>query len=294
MTTKGPQSLIASYPVPLAIAAPAALLASAAWLNAKTRFADDVVLLSALVRSTVGIAIREKRDRINLFYVLEKHANDKRMTNHAFLVYDGKEWSYGDVYGLVLKYSTWLKTTYAIAPNEVVAIDFINSPHFIFIWLALWSLGAHPAFLNYNLTGQPLLHCIRISTARIVIVEEEVSAQFTPEMLDTVASPEFRDGKGPVQVVVFDEAVERHILAVDGKREPDASREGVRADNMSSLIYTSGTTGLPKAAIITWSKAFFGGTFVSVWLGLRPSDRFYSVSFLRLSWCSSRLLKCLD
>lgn len=261
--------------LPLAIAAPATL-AGAAWLNAKTHLADDLNRLSKLVRSTVDVAIREKRNRVNIFYVLEKHATTKCTANRTFLVYEGKDWTYAEVYELVLKYGTWLKKNYDIAPKEVVAVDFINSPHFIFIWFALWSLGALPAFLNYNLTGQPLLHCIRISTARIVFVDEEVSAQFTPVMLDAVASPKFRDGKGPVQVVIFDEAVEQQILAVDGKREPDASREGVRAYDMSSLIYTSGTTGLPKAAIITWNKALAGPTFVSIWLGMKPSDRFYT------------------
>lgn len=223
---------------------------------------------------------------MNVFYVLEKHATTKCTANRTFLVYEGKDWTFAEVYGLVLKYGTWLKKNYDIAPKEVVAVDFINSPHFIFIWFALWSLGAHPAFINSNLTGQPLLHCIRISTARIVFVDEEVSAQLTPMMLDAVASPEFRDGKGPVQVVIFDEAVEQQILTVDGKREPDASREGVQAYDMSSLIYTSGTTGLPKAAIITWNKALFGGTFVSIWLGMKPRDRFYTVCFLHLSCCS--------
>lgn len=228
-----------------------------------------------------------------MFYILEEHATTKSTANRTLLVYDGKDWTFGEVYGMVLKYATWLKLTHAIAPKEVVALDFMNSPHFIFLWFALWSLGAHPAFLNYNLTGQPLLHCIKISTARIVLVDEEASAQFTPEVLDVVASPKFRDGKGPVQAVFFDEVVEQQILAVDGKREPDASRKGVRAHDMSCLIYTSGTTGLPKAAIISWNKVLIG-TFISIWLGMKPSDKLYTVCFLQFSSYSFRLLDCPD
>lgn len=281
-----------SYLGPLAIAAPAALLAGAAWLNAKTQLPYDFLLLSALVTATVKIAVREKRDRVNMFYFLENYASNKSTANSIFLVYEGRDWTFGEVYGLVLKYSTWLKMTYAIAPREVVAVDFMNSPYFVFIWLALWSLGAHPAFLNYNLTGQPLLHCIKISTARMVFVDEETSAQFTPEVLDALASPKFRDRDGPVQLAFFNETVEQHILAVDGKREPDASREGVRAHDTSCLIYTSGTTGFPKAAIINWKKALSGGTFTPIWLGMKPSDRFYTVCFIHLSSWSSHMLDC--
>lgn len=266
--------------VPLAVTAPAALLAGlagAAWLTAKTQLHDDFFLLSAIVRATIQVDSYQKHDRMNLFYVLEKHATTQSTSGRSFLAYNGKEWTFREVYDLVLKYGTWLKTTYAIAPKEVVAIDFMNSPRFIFLWLALWSLGARPAFLNYNLTGQSLLHCINISTARMVLVDEEVKAQFTPEVLQTAASPAFRDGSGPVEVVLFDEALEQQILATEAKREPDQSRSGQRAHEMSCLIYTSGTTGLPKAAIVSWHKAAVGGIFVSRWLRMKPSDRFYTV-----------------
>lgn len=214
---------------------------------------------------------------MNLFYVLEKHATSKRTSSRSFLAYNGKEWTFREVYDLVLKYGTWLKKTYAIAPKEVVAMDFMNSANFVFFWLAIWSVGACPAFLNYNLTGQPLLHCIKTSTARIVLVDEEIKAQFTPEVLQTASSPGFRDRGGPVQVVIFDGALEQQILAVEARREPDLSRSGVKAHEMSCLIYTSGTTGLPKPAIVSWHKATVSGIYVSRWLRMKPSDIFYTV-----------------
>ena len=259
--------------------APAALLAGvagAAWLTAKIQLHDDLVFLSAMARATTQLDSCEKNDCMNLFYVLEKHAATKSTSSRSFLAYNGNEWSFREVYDIVLKYGAWLKMTYAIVPKEVVAIDFMNCPRFVFLWLGLWSLGARPAFLNYNLTGQSLLHCLNISTARIVLVDEEVKAQFTPEVLQTASSPAFRDGKGPVQVVIFDEALERQILAVEARREPDLSRS-TRAHEMSCLIYTSGTTGLPKAAILSWSKFLVGGIFASRWLRMKSSDRFYTV-----------------
>lgn len=190
------------------------------------------------------------------------------------------------MYDLVLKYGTWMKSTYAIAPKEVVAIDFMNSPHFIFFWLALWSLGARPAFLNYNLTGQSLLHCIKTSTARIVFVDGKTRAQFLPDILTAVASPTFRDGIGPTQVVFFDEALEQQIHATQGVREPNSSRAGATAVEMAILIFTSGTTGLPKAAIVSWNKATVGSTFVSTWLSMKQKDRLYTVGFLLACYIS--------
>lgn len=261
--------------MPLAIAAPA-LLAGAAWLNAKTQLSYDVRLVISLTRANLTTVLNEKRDRVNLFYYLEKHATSGNTAGHSFIVYNGKEWTFKEVYDIVLKYGTWLKKSFAIAPGDVVAIDFMNSPQFLFNWLALWSLGARPAFINYNLTGNPLLHCIKTSATRVVLVDEKSKAQFTPEVLEALASLNSRDGKGPVEVVFFSEALEQQILAENGRREPDSVRSGAQAHDMACLMFTSGTTGLPKAAIVSWHKCSVGGIFASTVMA-KPSDRYYSV-----------------
>lgn len=263
------------YLVPLAIAAPA-LLAGAAWLNAKTQLSYDLRLVTSLTRASLTTVLNEKRDQVNLFYYLEKHATSRNTASRSFIVFNGKEWTFKEVYDIVLKYGTWLKKTFAIAPGDVVAIDFMNSPQFLFNWLALWSLGACPAFINYNLTGNPLLHCIKTSTTRVVLVDENSKAKFTPEVLEAVALQNSRDGKGPVEVVFFSEALEQQILAEDGRREPDSARSGVQALDMACLMFTSGTTGLPKAAIVSWYKCTAAGIFTSNVM-TKPSDRFYSV-----------------
>ena len=262
--------------VPLAIAAPAAA-AGLAYINAKTSLSSDLSLLGALAKSTINVRIKERKDRVNLFYTLEDHAQARSTANHPFIVYEGREWTYKEVYNVVLKYGTWLKTTYRVAPKEIVAMDFMNSAQFGFIWLALWSIGANPAFINYNLTDKPLLHCVRTSTARLLLVDNEVRNSFSKEVLDELDSTSFRDGKGPVEVVFFTPEIESQILRTEGVREPDSSRSGATGNTMANLIYTSGTTGLPKPAIVSWNKDLLGGNFVTGWMGHKRKDRFYTV-----------------
>ena len=249
-------------------------MAGAAWVSAKTQLPYDLTLAKGLIGAHINISVKEKRDKVNLFYVLEHHATTKARANHHFLVYEGKSWTFQETYHIVLQYGTWLKNTFAIAPKEVVAIDFMNSPYFVFLWLGLWSIGAVPAFINYNLTGDPLLHCIRSSTARLVIVDPEVKAQFTPEVADTLASTQGE--KRPIQVVFLDNAIEQQILGLQGVREPDSSRSVMRLD-LAILIFTSGTTGLPKPGYVSWQKCLLLGNFVPTWLGLKKSDRYYTV-----------------
>ena len=239
----------------------------------------DLTLIRGLLGAHINLPFFESRDKINLFYDLEQHATNKKTANREFLVYQGKSWTFAETYDIVIKYGSWLKTTYAIAPKEIVAMNFMNSPQFIFMCLGLWSIGAAPAFINYNLTGEPLLHSVRSSTARVLFVDPEVKYQFTEEVTDKLSSAQGSNGNNPVQIVYLDSTLEQEILACQGKREPDSSRSAVRLD-LAVLIFTSGTTGLPKPGFVSWQKARLLTGFSPVWLGLKKTDRYYTVNSL--------------
>ncbi|MCJ1276275.1 hypothetical protein MMC21_004080 [Puttea exsequens] len=260
--------------LPLALAGPAAL-AGAAYLSARTQIGYDLTLVRGLARSSIHVSLQQRRDRVNQFYNLEKHAATISTANRTFLIYEGKSWTYKEVYDIVLKYGTWLKKVYAIAPKEIVAIDFMNCPQFLFLWLGLWSIGASPAFVNYNLTGDPLLHSLKASNARILFVDPEIKHHYTPKVTCTLASSEAKDKKGVLKVIYFSPSLEEQILNTSPIREPDSSRSANRLD-LALLIFTSGTTGLPKAGFVSWRKLLLLESFVPFWLKLKKTDRFYT------------------
>jgi acyl-CoA synthetase (AMP-forming)/AMP-acid ligase II len=267
---------------PLGVALPAAA-ASLAYLNARWSVFYDVRLLGSLISATVRRVAAEKRGRLNLFYVLEGHALNPSTSDMPFVVFDHREWTFHQVYQTALRYGAWIKQTYGVKPGEVVAMDFMNSATFVFIWMGLWSIGAVPAFINYNLAKASLTHSVKASTSRLLFVDEEVRGSFPPDQLATFASPDFRESGGSVEVVFHDKELESRILRTEPVRQPDASRSGQEARGIAILIYTSGTTGLPKPAIVSWQKCYMGGDFVGRWLGLRKTDRVYTVGFPLLS-----------
>ncbi|KAI9847430.1 MAG: hypothetical protein M1838_000873 [Thelocarpon superellum] len=263
-------------PIPLAIAGPLAA-ASLAYLNARTSFLNDIHLLHNFIWSNRRRDNLECHGRLNGFYKLERFASDPKTSQKAFLFYQGQTWTYQQTYETVLKYGAWLRTRHGIKPQEIVAMDFMNSQHFVFLWFGLWSIGAVPAFLNYNLTGKPLVHSIKTSSARLFFVDEELRPTFTSDIKEQLSAPSFRqDSGGAVEVVFFSPAVETEILKTEGIRAPDSTRSGVKVLDMAILIYTSGTTGLPKPAIVSWSKTTFGSTFVRNWMRWRKEDIMYT------------------
>ena len=263
----------------MALAVPAAA-ASLAYLNARWRISHDLGLIRAGLTVRKILQQGENDHDLNLFSALEDLALDRekpkfrrnrkkkglRSSERICLIFEGRTWTYKAVYDNVLQYAAWLNNTCSVKPRDIVAMAFTNSDQFIFLWFALWSLGCIPAFINYNLTGQPLIHSIKVSSARVVIVDPLVAAAFSQDVKSNLNS---------VEIVHFDDAVVRKIARESPYRAPDSARYLEKASEPSLLIYTSGTTGLPKPAIVACWKTIIGFTLINQWLSLTPEDRIY-------------------
>ena len=254
--------------VPLALSVPAAL-AGLSYLNARTSAFYDWASFSSGIGAQISCALKEKKDRLSGFYVLEDHAKGK-LANKVFLVYEGKQWTFKDTYEIALKYGTWFKTKYGVKSQEIVAMDFMNSEKFIFIWLGLWAIGAKPAFINYNLAGNALTHCVGVSTSRLLLVDPQVQEKITDEVRSELPN---------VHIEIFNPDLEAEVMSTEGIRVEDSERSDLLAQNLAMLIYTSGTTGLPKGAIVSWRKVTVSMYFFSNRIGFTNKDVFYTVSW---------------
>lgn len=211
--------------------------------------------------------LKERWDRLSLFYTLENHAQGK-WANEVFLIFEGRQWTFKETYETVLKYGTWFKKNYDVKPKQIVAMDFMNSEKFIFVWFGLWSIGAKPAFINYNLTGKALTHCIRACTTRLILIDTQVQ--------DAVGADVRAELPG-VEFVVFTPELEAEVEATEAIRAPDWTRSEDKAQNMAKLVFTSGTTGLPKPAIVSWTKCNVGSMLFPSWTSLARPDIYYTV-----------------
>ncbi|KAJ5928268.1 hypothetical protein N7466_007224 [Penicillium verhagenii] len=261
--------------VPLSIALPATATALA-YLNAKHSLFYDIHLLKSMFKMLKKKNSAEKTDRLNLFYVLENHALSPNTADKEFIVFNGRTWSYRETYDTALRFGNWFQNVHNVGHKEIVAIDSMNSANFLFMILGLWSIGAIPALINYNLGGKPLIHSLKVSTAKLVVVDDEVRHNFPPEIMETITSSEFRDGKGPTEVLFLTPDVEAQILEMEPLREEDKTRAGLLLRDIALLIYTSGTTGLPKPAIVSLQKAWTSACFVGNWTSMTPEDRFFT------------------
>ncbi|RUS16379.1 hypothetical protein BC937DRAFT_91279 [Endogone sp. FLAS-F59071] len=153
-----------------------------------------------------------------------------------------------------------------------------NSPHFILIWLAILKIGAIPGFINNNLTDVPLLHCLKTSTARLLIFDPACVANIEP-YVDKIRGDlgiEIWSYGAKDDALSFCEPLTERTLKMYGEENlSDEFIRGTKQHDIAMLIYTSGTTGLPKPAIFHHAKA---NVSLIVWghmYHLRPDDRVY-------------------
>ncbi|KAM7191896.1 hypothetical protein V8F33_008620 [Rhypophila sp. PSN 637] len=254
----------ASLPLPVLLAGGAA---AAAYINGRTQFSYDLKLLSSVIPTSLLLNWRAYRGRVNFFYCLEDLATARSSANRAFVLFEDKSYTYAQTYDIVLRYANWLKERRGVKKDEIVALDFQNTDTFIFLLFALWALGAKPALINYNLSGKPLIHCIKKSTSRLVLVD--------PTVLGNVGE----DVRAELSGVSFEAVtpeLEGQILSMEPIRPPDSLRNEATQTDMAMVIYTSGTTGLPKAAYVSWAKVAMAAGFTARLNETKTTDVFYT------------------
>jgi len=165
-----------------------------------------------------------------------------------------------------------------VAQGDVVALLMDNRPEFLMVLTAIARLRATSALINTNITGAGLVHAIRISKAKRVLVgieHESNLRQILGELEEIEAGNALGIGDGPDSPASDLPAFEETLAAV-----VDAPPSGVGDSRVSehfTYIYTSGTTGLPKAAIISHAKLLTAGSLFGRGIyNARSGDVIYS------------------
>lgn len=134
-----------------------------------------------------------------------------------------------------------------VKPGQLVAFYLQNSPEFLIAWIALWSIGCAPAMLNYNLAGDALLHCLKISESPLMLVDDDPKCAARVEEQRST----FENDLG-MKIVSLDDALKSHIKSTFPTKVPDdKNRRGMAGSFPIALAYTSGTTGMPKGCAFT-------------------------------------------
>jgi acyl-CoA synthetase (AMP-forming)/AMP-acid ligase II len=193
----------------------------------------------------------------SFYHTLHSHGQDDYA--EAFL-FEDRSWTYAELRGEVGRLAEEFKRR-GIRNRTVVGMFINNSPEFVFVWWALFKIGAIPAPLNTSISQEPFRHCLKISEAQFLVCSYDLY-NVVQASLDSVNG----DGRVPHlrQFYLYDygtyAAVEVGVDCIVQEDLPAPTRKMASWDldarpkvgptDTSQYLFTSGTTGLPKAA--TW------------------------------------------
>ena len=95
--------------------------------------------------------------------------------NKIALMYEDTKVTFKEVDEISNRIANALRSSTPLQHGDTMAIFMENCPEYIYIQLALSKLGVTGAYINYNLRGDSLAHCIRIANCSGLFFASEFS-----------------------------------------------------------------------------------------------------------------------
>ncbi|KAF2102811.1 acetyl-CoA synthetase-like protein [Rhizodiscina lignyota] len=253
-----------------AVAAIAGATAASAYLNAKFHIEKDLKELYSIRRGRVHLEKLKKQNKVNLYGTFRSNA--ETFPDADCLWTPTATFTWAQTLANIHRYAAFFISK-GVRPGDIVAFYLNNCAEFIFAWLALASIAAAPAMLNFHLRGDALVHCVRVAEAKFILVDSDM------EQRERIAEVESSlDGAEPI---ILDDVLKAEIAALPSQEPPREFQNQVNATTTLALRYTSGTTGLPKAVRtpITRPYQITFGKFADLGVRKLPAknaDRWYA------------------
>ncbi|MCJ1355531.1 MAG: hypothetical protein MMC33_005523 [Icmadophila ericetorum] len=253
------------------------IAAAAAYLNAKLQLQADYArsknqgYQEKEANKILKHRIQGLEKRISAYYIWET-AGNAYPDEQAIWSRSGN-YTWREAHDRVHQYASYLLSL-GVQPGSIVAVYLQNQPEFIFLWIALWALGSSPVFLNWNLAGEPLVHCIKISGAKIMIFDTEEGCSGRINAVKNKLEEDLQ-----IRTIPLTDELKSKIATLPASRPDDRYRANVTPTSPAMLIYTSGTTGFPKAFPCTQAFVYAGGVSKKLILDQkfgRHGDRWYN------------------
>lgn len=106
--------------------------------------------------------------------------------------------------------------------GDSVSLFMTNCPEVIFANLGAWALGCAPGYINFNLAGDALIHCLKLCRSKVLLVDEDV------EVKNRIEESRGRiENELGMTIVILDEAKKAEIRKLAPTRPDDSFRDNL-------------------------------------------------------------------
>ncbi|MFW9875224.1 MAG: AMP-binding protein [Candidatus Thorarchaeota archaeon] len=195
----------------------------------------------------------------------------KKTPNKKGLFFEDKSWTWKSINEETNKIANYFLNL-DLKPSECVAVMMENSPEFLFVTGGISKIKGISSLINVNLKKRPLIHVIKISEPKYIVVDDDC----LPAIQGIFSDLNLKNN----QILVVSKTENKKHDFVDLINELNSvsiNNSNTIVDfkwgEVCSYIFTSGTTGFPKAVMI---KHVNIGRFYALGLQLNENDIVYN------------------
>jgi citronellyl-CoA synthetase len=191
---------------------------------------------------------------------------------HRAIIFEGRTLTWSELNNQANRFAAALQAL-GLVRGDAVSLVMENRIEFLTTLIALNKLGVIAALINTNLTGRPLMHCIKITQSRMCIVGEErlgsINEVRSDPELACIEKWLYVADAGRTSCPDWALNLATAAASEDTANPPQTSRNTLA--DIALYIYTSGTTGLPKASVIS-NRRFLLSSALSYKGGLKCKE----------------------
>ncbi|XP_071964979.1 long-chain fatty acid transport protein 6-like [Antedon mediterranea] len=288
-------------PIAIGVVAGIITIAASATIYLRLRFPTIGSDLK-FIKLIAGVMLENKKFGKKSYTIIDLFMDSvDKHPNKTLLLDENGSVTYEEVDHLSSKFAHYVREEGTLKLKDVAAVLMYNSPVFCWTCLGLGKLGITGALLNFNLRSDALLHCIKVSKARVIICEND------PAFIDALTEIDSGLKDLGVSIWVIGKETADHPktplmknITWDLQSQPIHRpsrhlRDGLKLDDIAVYIYTSGTTGLPKPARISWSKLHKGSYIMTIYdkgpdnVVYTPLPMYHSAGYIISFMCVIRI-----
>lgn len=191
---------------------------------------------------------------------------------HNAVIFEGTTLTWSELNAMANRYARAFRKQ-GLTRGDAVSIVMENRIEFLTTLIGLNKLGVTAALINTNLTGRPLIHCMKITDSLMCVFGEEqmvaVSDVQSDAELAGIGKYLFVPDAGEADCPAWAVDMDRETTAQDDSNLPETAE--VTLGDIALYIFTSGTTGLPKASVLS-NRRYLMSTAISHRGGLKCDE----------------------
>ncbi|WP_375331669.1 non-ribosomal peptide synthase/polyketide synthase [Candidatus Tisiphia endosymbiont of Temnostethus pusillus] len=161
-----------------------------------------------------------------------------RTPNNIAIVYEETKLTYRQLNERANQLANYLRETYQISPDTLIALCLDRSEHMLIAILAVLKAGGAYVPIDSNYPDERISYILEDTNSKLVLTNEGHKQRLDSLAISTISQ---------VTILAIDDQQLQTLLASYPTSNPATS---TTSNNLAYVIYTSGTTGNPKGVII--------------------------------------------